>query len=89
MIEALLRTALWLFDVTAALLDELPEDAFPSEDPGAVMIEMLAGSCRPAIDAAGKAGCRAAIELAEAIRENVRKDLRIAAESARRKQVLL
>jgi hypothetical protein len=81
-IEELLRTALWLFDVSTSLLDELPEDAFPGEDSGAVLIEMLAGSCRPAIESAGEAGCQAAIALAAAIRENVRADLLTAAEFA-------
>jgi len=89
LIEELLRTALWLFDVTSSLLDELPEDAFPDEDPAVVMVEMLAGSCRPAIEAAGEEGCRTAIELAAAIRENIRNDLRAAARLGREKQVLL
>jgi hypothetical protein len=89
LIEELLRTALWLFDVTSSLLDELPEDAFPNEDPAVVMVEMLAGSCRPAIEAAGEAGCRTAIGLAIAIRENIRNDLQAVARSASNRQVLL
>jgi hypothetical protein len=89
LIEELLRTALWLFDVSTALLDDLPEDAFPGEDPAVVMVEMLAGSCRPAMEAAGKAGCRAALDLAGAIRENIRDDLRTAAGLAQDRQVLL
>lgn len=89
LVEELLRTALWLFDVTSTLLDELPEDAFPDDDPAVVMVEMLANSCRPAIEAAGETGCRTATELAIAIRENIRNDLRTAARLAREKQVLL
>jgi hypothetical protein len=80
LIEELLRTALWIFDITTSFLDDLPDDAFPGEDPAAVMVEMLVGSCRPAIEAAGEAGCRAAIDLAGAIRENIRDDLRAAAD---------
>lgn len=89
LIEELLRTALWLFDVMSSLLDELPEDVFPDEDPAVVMIEMLANSCRPAIEIAGEAGCRTAVELAIALRENIRNDLRTAARLARDKEVLL
>jgi hypothetical protein len=61
----------------------LPDDAFPGEDPAAVMVEMLAGSCRPAIKAAGEAGCHAAIDLIGAIRENIRDDLRAAVDLSR------
>jgi hypothetical protein len=84
-----LRTALWLFDVSTALLDEMPDAAFPGEDSGVVLIEMLAGSCRPAIESAGEIGCQAAMKLAAAIRENVRDDLAAAAEMARTQEVLL
>ncbi len=88
LIEEMLRTALWLFDASASLLDDLPDGAFPGEDSGEVMVEMLAGSCRPAIDAAGDDGCRIAIELLTSIKENVLNDLRAAAELARRKEML-
>jgi hypothetical protein len=88
-VEELLRTALWLFDVSTALLDEMPDDAFPGEDSGAVLIEMLAGSCRPAIESAGEVGCQAAMKLAAAMRENVRKDLITAAKMASAKEMLL
>jgi hypothetical protein len=88
-VEELLRTALWLFDVSTALLDEMPDGAFPGEDSGVVLIEMLAGSCRPAIESAGEIGCQAAMKLAAAIRENVRDDLAAAAEMARTQEVLL
>jgi hypothetical protein len=88
LIEEMLRTALWLLDISASLLDDLPDDAFPGEDSGDVMIEMLAGSCRPAIDAAGRGGCRVAIDLMTSIRENVLKDLRAAVELARKGEML-
>jgi hypothetical protein len=88
LIEEMLRTALWLFDISTSLLDDLPDGAFPGEDSGEVMVEMLAGSCRPAIDAAGDDGCRIAIELLTSIRENVLNDLRAAAELARKGEML-
>lgn len=88
LIEETLRTALWLFDISASLLDDLPDDAFPGEDAGEVMVEMLAGSCRPSIDAAGGDGCRVAIELMISIRENVLNDMRAAVEPARKGEML-
>ena len=88
LIEEMLRTALWLFDISASLLDDLPDEAFPGEDSGEVMLEMLAGSCRPAIASAGDEGCRIAIELLTSIRENVLNDLRAAVELARKTEML-
>jgi hypothetical protein len=58
LIKELLGTALWLFDVTTTLLDDLPDDVFPGEDSGEVLVEMLAGSCRPSIEAAKLANDR-------------------------------
>jgi hypothetical protein len=88
LIEETLRTALWLLDTSASLLDDLPDDAFPGEDAGEVMVEMLAGSCRPSIDAAGRDGCRIAIDLMVSMRENVLNDLRSAVELAGKGQML-
>lgn len=88
-IEEFLRTALWLFDISTALLDEMPDGTFPGEDSGVVLVEMLAGSCRPAIESAGEVGCKAATELAAAIRENVRADLMTAAKLAGTREMLL
>jgi hypothetical protein len=88
LIEEMLRTALWLFDISTSLLDDLPDDAFPGEDAGEVMVEMLTGSCRPAIVAAGGDGCRLAIELMVSIRENVLKDMRAAVGIARKSELL-
>ena len=88
LIEETLRTALWLLDTSASLLGDLPDDAFPGEDAGEVMVEMLTGSCRSAIDAAGGDGCRVAIELMVSIRENVLNDMRAAVELAGKGEML-
>jgi hypothetical protein len=82
LIEELLRTAFALSSVISSLLDELPQEAFPGEDDSAVLIEMMAGSCRPAVEATGEAGCWAASALIGAIRDRVLDDLRAAAELA-------
>ncbi len=50
-VEEVLRTGVMLTDVLGALLDDLPEDAFPGEQPGEVLVEMLVGTVRPAVEA--------------------------------------
>jgi len=91
LIEELLRTAFSLGSVYAPLLADLPEDAFPGEDPGAVLIEMLAGSSLAAAEVVDKADWRSATALVKAVRESVLSDLRSAAELARQaeKEMLL
>jgi hypothetical protein len=84
-IEELLRTGFVLIDVMGSLIDDLPEDAFPGEDNAAVMIEMVVGSCRPAIEAAGESECRVATALIGAVHQRVLDDLRRAAELAKRR----
>lgn len=85
LIEELLRTGLVLTDLLASLLEEIPEDAFPGEDQGAVLMEMVVGSCSPALDAAGERECRTATALIGAIEDRVLDDLRKAAEIAKGK----
>jgi len=79
LVEELLRSGLVLTEMLASLLEDLPEDAFPGEENGAVLIEMIVGSCRPVVDAVGEPNCRAAIALIAAMREKVVEDLRLAA----------
>jgi hypothetical protein len=79
LIEELLRTSLVLNDVLGALLEELPEDAFAGEDNAAALVEMVVGSCRPAVDAAGEPDCWAATALIAAVRDRILDDLRAAA----------
>jgi hypothetical protein len=78
-VEELLRTGFALIDLLSSLVEELPEDAFPGEDSAAVLIEMVAGSCRPALLAMGEAECRMATELTVTVWERVMADLRAAA----------
>jgi hypothetical protein len=78
-VEELLRTGLALIDLLSSLVEEIPEDAFPGEDSAEVLIEMVAGSCRPALLAAGESRCRAATALMVAVWEKVTADLRAAA----------
>ena len=41
LVTELLRTSLTLQDLFVNLVEELPEDAFPGEDPGEVLLEMI------------------------------------------------
>ena len=90
-IEELLRTAFSLGSIYAPLLADLPEDAFPGEDPGAVLIEMLAGSSLGAAQVVNEADWESATALVKAVRESVLGDLRVAAQLAEqgKKEVLL
>jgi len=85
LIEELLHTAFSLGGAFVSLLEDLPEDAFAGEDQVAVLIEMLAGSSRPAIDAAGEEDCRVATALIGAVRDRVFDDLQAAARLAKPK----
>lgn len=76
-IEELLRTGLALIDLTSNLIEEMPEPV--GEDSAELLIEMMAGTCRPALCAVGDAECRNATRLIEAVWELVMSDLRAAA----------
>jgi hypothetical protein len=84
LVEEALQTGLMLTDVASRLIDALPEDAFPGEDPAAVLIEMVTGSLRPVTAAAPPGTVEAAIALLGAVRDRVIIDLRQAADLAAR-----
>lgn len=83
LVQALLRTSITLQDVFVALVEEIPDDAFPGEDPAAVLLEMISGSACLAIEAAGLEISRAATALIGAVMDRVLGDLRAAASLAR------
>jgi hypothetical protein len=83
LIGEVLRTGLVFIDLISSLIEELPEDSFPGEDRGAVLLEMLVGSCMPVVQAAGERECAAATALIGAVRDRVLDDLRTAAELAK------
>jgi len=78
-VEELLRTGLALLDLLGSLAEDLPEDAFPGEDNAQVLIEMVAGSCAPALHAIDGADCRSGTRLIRTVWEQVMVDLRAAA----------
>ena len=60
---AVLRIGLMLEGLLADLLEDLPDDAFPGENNGVVLVEMLTGTIRPAATAAGEGIVREATDL--------------------------
>jgi hypothetical protein len=86
LVEEVMLTAIALDDVMGALLDEIPEGAFPGQDNARVLLEMVVGSVHPAARAAGPNDCQIATALVAAIRERVLIDLHTAAELSRERE---
>jgi hypothetical protein len=61
------------------LIEDLPEDAFPGEDSGEVLLEMLVGSITPAAVAAGPRAVAQTVALLGAVGDRTLDDLRAAA----------
>jgi hypothetical protein len=81
-IEEVLRIGVMLTDLVTGLADDLPEEAFPGENSIEVLVEMLAGTIRPAANAAGVETLRQATALVGAVGDRVLSDLRLAADRA-------
>lgn len=82
LVMELLLTGQALADTVACLIEDVPEAAFPGEDSARVIIEMVAGSARPALEAAGEASCREAARLVAEIGDRIYRDLEAAARLA-------
>ena len=74
-LEELLRTGLGLVDLVEHLIDVLPPDAYPGEDTGQVVLEMVTGTITPAVAAAGPRALREAAALLGAVRDRTHADL--------------
>lgn len=83
LVKEVLRVGLALTDLLASLVEKLPDDAFPGENPAEVVIEMVAGTLAPVADSAGVDAVRDATALTGAILDRVLSDLRTAASLAR------
>ncbi len=79
LVETILRTSLMLSGVFCDLIEDLPEDAFPDEDAGEVLLEMLIGTITPAAAAAGPRAVAQTVALLGAIGDRTIDDLRAAA----------
>lgn len=74
----LLRTGAMLSEVAAGLIETLPEDAYPGEDPGAVVMEMMCGTIRTALGEVDPAEVRRATELIDQAAARTVEHLRLA-----------
>jgi hypothetical protein len=77
-VEELLRTGLLLSTLIGDLLEEMPGDAFPGENPADVLVQMLTGSVRPALEAAGDRTLEEATALLGAMSDRALCDLQAA-----------
>lgn len=82
LIDEMLRTAMALGSIFESLVEELREEAMDLEETEAVLVEMILGSCLPAVEAAGEQQCRTATALIGAVGDRVLDDLHAAAELA-------
>jgi hypothetical protein len=85
-VEEALRVGVAWMDLVTGLLEDLPDGKFPGEDSAEVLLQMLAGSIRPAADAAGARTLRQATALLGAASDRVLTDLRAAAARAARNE---
>jgi hypothetical protein len=82
-LEQLLRTGIMLTDLFESLVEDLPEDAFPGEESGEVLMQMLTGTIQPVLAAAGARTLAEATSLIGAVGDRTLADLRAAMELAR------
>ena len=81
----LLRTGLALSDLAASLIEALPGDAYPGEEPGEVVLDMMTGTIQPVVDAAGPETVEAAIALMGAAYDRVMTEMERALELCRQR----
>jgi hypothetical protein len=80
----LLRTGYMLSSLVSELIEELSPDAYPGEEPAAVVIEMLCGSIRTALESSDVADVRRAAELIDRAATGTLEHLKLACELSRR-----
>jgi hypothetical protein len=84
LVEQVLRTGLMLVDLFGDLVEQIPDDAFPGEEPGEVLVEMLTGTAHPVAMAAGDRTVEQTVALLGAITDRTLADLKAAARLAQR-----
>jgi hypothetical protein len=79
-----LRTSWMICDLVENLVEALREDAFPGENKGSVVVEMLYGSMATALDAVDSQEIARAADLIELTTDRVIEHLRLAHQLSRR-----
>jgi hypothetical protein len=74
----LLRTGVMVSGVAAEVIEALPPDAYPGEEPGDVVIEMMTGTIRTALIQAHESDVERATQLIMLARDRVIEHLELA-----------
>ena len=80
----LLGAGVWLSELAADLVEALPEDAYPGEEPGLVVLEMLCGTVATALGSADPREIERATQLIELARDRTVEHLQLTLEMSRR-----
>src|SRR6202020_788789 len=81
---SLIRTGLLLTDVAADLAEALPPDAYPGEEPGAVVIEMMSGTIRTVLETVDPDIISEAADLMDLALDQVQEHLHLALSLSKR-----
>jgi hypothetical protein len=80
----LVGTGIWLSELAADLVESLPDDAYPGEEPGAVILEMLCGTAATVLGSVDPQEVERATELIELARDRTVEHLQLTLEMSRR-----
>jgi hypothetical protein len=80
----LVGTGIWLSELAADLVEALPDDAYPGEETGAVILEMLCGTAATVLGSVDPSEVERATGLIELARDRVVEHLQLTLEMSRR-----
>lgn len=80
----LIGMGIWLSDLAANLVDALPADAYPGEDSGKVVLEMLCGTIATVLGSVDPDDVGCATEIIELARDRTVEHLQLTLEMSRR-----
>lgn len=80
----LIGSGLMLSDLASDLSEALPADAYPGEEPAAVVLEMLCGTIATVLESVDPRDVRRATEIIDLAVERTREHLRLACAMSRR-----
>lgn len=80
----LIGTGIWLSELAADLVEAIPDDAYPGENPGAVVLEMLCGTIATVLRSVDPSDVESATGVIELARERTVEHLHLTLEMSRR-----
>ena len=80
----LLRAGCMLSGIASELIEELPPEAYPGEEPAAVVVEMMCGTIATALASCNPADVRRATELIDQAASRTLEHLQLACDLSRR-----